>query len=131
MAIDGLIHVAGGTRIDDFTEPDSRIRVYDPAADSWNVRAGPPLLSRSHTGMGFLDGRIHLFGGTGASARSTDTHVAYVMSEGAWYRYPPLPFEARGVRAGALGDGVLVMEAWWDAHTPPSAAGSRFRATGP
>lgn len=130
-AVDGKIYLAGGYHLNDRFKTDSRIRVYDLQQNTWAILPGPGVVDRTHSGFGFIDGRIHLFGGTRSSTQPTDTHVAFVIADSTWVRYPAMPFPARGVRAAAFGDALFVTEAWFAFQTESSGRSSYFRAENP
>jgi N-acetylneuraminic acid mutarotase len=60
-ALDGLVYVAGGYRIDDMTER-STVWAYDPETDAWERRADLPT-PRGALGLVASDGRLYAVGG--------------------------------------------------------------------
>ncbi|MFI5345310.1 MAG: kelch repeat-containing protein [Elusimicrobiota bacterium] len=113
-AAGGKMYFAGGSSsgFGQAAAPQSDVMAYDPAADSWTIRAPLPL-PVGYSGGAALNGKIYLAGGinTPTGAASTATWV-YDPGTNAWSAGPPTndPREFPAMAAGAgtlfLSDGV-------------------------
>ena len=104
-AVDGQIHVVGA--LGEGFEELPVVWTYDPATDSWTHRERLPTdRAVGASGVGVLNGRIHLVGGL-QGVRSVDLHTAWDPATGAFETRAPMP-TARDHLAAGVADGVLV-----------------------
>jgi len=104
-AIDGRIHVAGGTD-QDTGEIFDHLQIYDTATGTW--RAGKPLPEpRFRAAVAAVNGKLFVIGGADQSHRATATTYIYDPPNDTWSQGAPIP-EGR-VHAGAVRQGTSNM----------------------
>lgn len=103
-ALDGLIYVIGGLRMDRSTA--DTVEVYDPVTDTW--RFGAPLpLPVHHTAAAAVGDKLYVIGGfTGLQFRPTNAVFEYSPQENIWRPRRPLP-AGRGALAVAVIEGKI------------------------
>jgi hypothetical protein len=82
--LNGKIYVFGGF---DGVSDHGQTYEYDPASDTWNVRATMPT-ARSRTGAGGVNGRIYVIGGY-----NSNLVECYDPGTNLWETMPPMPTE--------------------------------------
>jgi N-acetylneuraminic acid mutarotase len=111
---DGKIYVIGGYRPDPASSDTylypRGLDVYDPGTNSWQVKAPLPTPRQALGAAVGPDGTLYAIGG-GAyhypSVTCTSVVEAYNPGTNRWRRWPPLPYSACGVSAGALKNGRI------------------------
>jgi N-acetylneuraminic acid mutarotase len=111
---EGRIHVAGG-RFNTFENNTGLHHVYDPASDTWRLRAPIPT-PRSGHGMAVLRGRFWCMGGEerlyDAQNRPIDrvigTVESYDPATDSWQHHAPMPTPRHGLGAALIGDTIYV-----------------------
>ncbi|HVQ91728.1 MAG TPA: S8 family serine peptidase [Mycobacteriales bacterium] len=107
--IDGRIYVAGGWHafVSDGLEIPAGLEIYDPAADTWTFRTGPPNAYGASAGVA-LDGKFYLIGGCDEVGRcSKDDVYRYDPATRRWATMAPYPQPASWLSCGAI-DGEII-----------------------
>jgi N-acetylneuraminic acid mutarotase len=105
-AMDGKIYVAGGRLAAGFTSAMTNIlEVFDPALNSWNIRAPMPTIRGGINGI-TVDGCFFVFGGEGPGGMF-DKMEMYVSAQNQWYSLEALPVAVHGVTGAAYVDGFI------------------------
>jgi N-acetylneuraminic acid mutarotase len=100
----GRIYVAGGFRRDGSTS--DAVEAYDPASDSWSLRARLPL-ALNHATAASVNDRLYVIGGHPPSGpEAVDAVFAYDPGADRWEPRAPMP-TARGSLAVAVVDGKI------------------------
>lgn len=100
----GIIYVLGGYPAS--REVQTTVQAYDPATDSWTLKAPLPTPLHHPVAVGF-EGKLYSFGGQVSQAENPDTNrtLVYDPASDSWEDLTPMP-TARGAGAAAVVDGV-------------------------
>ncbi|GGC45818.1 hypothetical protein GCM10011504_25380 [Siccirubricoccus deserti] len=97
VALDGKLHLIGGAGAP--TAERASVgwhEVYDPQADSWEIRKALPG-ARDHVGVVAHQGRIHIIGGRfNTFEYNTGLHHVYLPARDTWEERAPLPTARSG-----------------------------------
>jgi N-acetylneuraminic acid mutarotase len=99
--INNKIYVAGGTG----TPSQRELEVYDPAANTWTVKA-PMSVARNHTAGGVIDGKFYVVGGR--VVPSTDALEVYNPATNTWSTRAPMPTARSGIAAAVVNNELWV-----------------------
>ena len=105
--VNDVLYVVGGV---EYTPPPHRmsgtLNAYDPATDSWSVRASMPT-RRSFVGVGTVDGILYVVGGLDDVGTPLTTVEAYDPLTDSWSSRAPVPVASMdGPEIGVV-DGIL------------------------
>ncbi|RUT31062.1 kelch repeat-containing protein [Arsenicitalea aurantiaca] len=83
-----------------------RLWIYSPATNSWREADRMPT-ARAAGGIGMLEGRIHLVGGSTSSAINIADHDAFDLATGRWESLAPIPTPRDHLAVGVIGDRLV------------------------
>src|SRR5205823_4053653 len=107
LAVDsGKLYAIGG-RLGNFAVKLDANEEYDPAADSWSLRAPLPT-PRSGVAGATLAGRVQVFGGEEPRGTFTENE-AYDPIANSWSSLAPMPSGRHGLGAVAFGTAIYVL----------------------
>jgi N-acetylneuraminic acid mutarotase len=102
--IDNKIYVAGGTG----TPSQRELEVYDPAANTWTVKA-PMSVARNHCAGGVINGKFYVVGGRASDfSGSTDALEVYNPQTNTWSTLVPMPTARSGLAAAVVDNELWV-----------------------
>ena len=97
-----LVYVMSGNR-------DSRVQVYNVAANTWNLRAWLPVRMNYSNGAGVIGGKIYVSGGRISSVQvHAELHV-YDPATNKWTRKHDMPAPTYGGVTGVIDDKLYVL----------------------
>jgi hypothetical protein len=99
-AIGGRFYVVGGRGP---AGSDVALEVYDPAANSWTIRAPMPT-GRSGIGAGVVNNRLFVLGGEIPAIH--DEVESYDPASNTWQQHPPMPTPKHGIWASVIGSTI-------------------------
>jgi N-acetylneuraminic acid mutarotase len=109
-AVGGIIYAIGGLAPDPVTcwgEELSTVEAYDPATDIWTTKADMPTAGRCYmSAIAVVDGKIYVFGGSGANNETLSLVEAYDPATDTWTRKADMP-TARYCPAACVVDGRI------------------------
>ncbi len=100
--INNKIYVAGGTG----TPNQRELEVYDPAANTWTVKA-PMSVPRNHCAGGVIDGKFYVAGGR-FGLGSTNALEVYNPQTNSWSARAPMPTARSGIAAAVVNNELWV-----------------------